>query len=110
VPVSIDLEEEALPSVDPESGMPIDTSAEPDVLRLSAHHDLELGETVREAIVLAEPIAPLCRLDCPGLCPVCGQELGSGSHDHPDEEIDPRLEVLRAFRATAEVDGAPRTD
>jgi hypothetical protein len=28
---------------------------------------------------------------------VCGQELASGPHDHPDDEIDPRLEELRRF-------------
>ena len=99
VPITIDLEEEVLPSVDPATGAPIDTSSEPDVLRLTDHHELELGETVREAISLAEPIAPLCRPDCPGLCAVCGAELSSGPHDHPDSAIDPRLEVLRSFRA-----------
>jgi uncharacterized protein len=99
VPVTIDLEEEVLPSVDLATGTPLDVSAEPDVLRLTDHHELELGETVREAIMLEEPIAPLCRPDCPGLCPVCGAELSSGPHDHPDADIDPRLEVLRGFRA-----------
>jgi uncharacterized protein len=99
VPVTIDLEEEALPSIDVVTGAPLDTSAEPDVLRLTNHHELELGETVREAILLEEPIAPLCRADCPGLCPICGGDLSRGPHDHPDADVDPRLEVLRAFRA-----------
>jgi uncharacterized protein len=39
----------------------------------------------------------LCREDCPGLCIVCGQELATGPHDHPDDDIDPRLEALRRF-------------
>ncbi|MFI5225348.1 MAG: YceD family protein [Candidatus Limnocylindrales bacterium] len=97
VPVTLDIDEEALPSVDPATGSPLDTSAEPDLLRLTDHHELELGETVREAIWLAEPIAPLCRPDCPGLCPECGLEMASGSHDHPAADIDPRLEALRGF-------------
>ena len=99
VPVTIDLEEEALPSIDVVTAAPLDNSAEPDVLRLTDHHELELGETVREAILLEEPIAPLCRPDCPGLCPICGGDLSRGPHDHPDADVDPRLEVLRAFRA-----------
>jgi len=99
VPVTIDLEEEALPSLDPVTGARLDVAAEPDALRLTDHHELELGETVREAIMLEEPIAPLCRPDCPGLCSVCGAELSSGPHDHADADIDPRLEVLRGFRA-----------
>jgi uncharacterized protein len=96
--VELEIEEEALPTIDLASGLPLDTSAEPDVLRLTDHHELQLEEEVREAILLAEPIAPLCREDCPGLCVVCGQELGSGPHDHPDQDIDPRLEALRQFQ------------
>jgi hypothetical protein len=29
---------------------------------------------------------------------VCGQELASGPHDHPEEDLDPRLEALRGFK------------
>ena len=101
-PVEVDLEEEALPSIDLASGAPLDESAEPDVLRLTDHHELELEGEVRDAIQLAEPIAPLCRPDCPGLCPICGAELAGGPHDHPEAEVDPRLEALRDFRPTGE--------
>jgi uncharacterized protein len=96
-PVEMEIEEEALPTIDLASGMPLDTTAEPDALRLTDHHELALEEAVRDAILLTEPIAPLCREDCPGLCVICGEELGSGPHDHPDAEIDPRLEALRGF-------------
>jgi uncharacterized protein len=95
--VEFDIDEEALPSIDLASGQPLDTTAEPDALRLTDHHELELEGEVRDAILLAEPIAPLCRPDCPGLCVICGGELATGPHDHPDEEIDPRLEGLRDF-------------
>jgi DUF177 domain-containing protein len=105
VPIAISLEEEALPSIDLASGLPVDVSAEPDAVRLTDHHELELEPLVREAILLAEPIAPLCRPDCPGLCIVCGGELSEGMHDHDGEEIDPRLEALRGFR----VDGNGET-
>jgi uncharacterized protein len=94
-PVEIELAEEALPSVDPGSGLALNRAAEPDVLRLNERHELELEGEVRDAVVLAEPIAPLCREDCPGLCPVCGEELVAGPHVHPEAEIDPRLEGLR---------------
>ena len=98
-PVDIELEEEALPSIDLLSGLPVDTSAEPDELRLNDHHELELEGEVADAIRLAEPIAPLCREDCPGLCPICGAELAGGPHDHPDDGVDPRLAALRGFAA-----------
>jgi uncharacterized protein len=97
LPVDIELEDEALPSIDLVSGQPADVEAEPDVLRLTDHHELDLEGEVRDAVVLAEPMAPVCREDCPGLCLVCGQELASGPHDHQDDEIDPRLEALRGI-------------
>jgi uncharacterized protein len=96
-PVVLELDEEALPRIDFTSGLPVDATAEPDALRLTDHHELDLEDEVRDGLLLAEPIAPLCREDCPGLCIVCGLELASGPHDHPDEEIDPRLEGLRGF-------------
>lgn len=101
VPIDIEIDEEVLPTVDLTSGSPLDTSAEPDVARLTDHHELELGPMVAEAISLAEPIAPLCEEACPGLCPTCGERLGPGHVAHPDGDIDPRLEALRAFRVDA---------
>ncbi|MGZ8437110.1 MAG: YceD family protein [Candidatus Limnocylindrales bacterium] len=96
-PVDVELQEEYLPSIDMATGHPLTSRDEPDVPRLTDHHELDLETPVREAIQLAEPIAPLCRPDCPGLCIVCGGRLDEGVHDHPDDDIDPRLEALRAF-------------
>lgn len=97
-PVEIVVDEEFLPSIDLVSGRPLATDAEPEALRLNDHHELDLEPSIRDAISLAEPIAPLDRPDCPGLCVVCGMPLDEGVHDHPDDDIDPRLEALRAFR------------
>ncbi len=93
--VEIKLDDEALPSLDLGTGVPVEMEVDADVLRLTGHHELDLRGVVRDAIALAEPIAPICREDCPGLCIVCGLELAGGPHDHPDEDIDPRLEGLR---------------
>lgn len=97
-PVEVRIQEEYLPTLDLTTGRALPTSEEPDVLRLTDHHELDLETPIREALQLAEPIAPLCRPDCPGLCVVCGGRLDEGRHDHPDDEIDPRLEALRGFR------------
>jgi uncharacterized protein len=106
ISLQLQIDEEVLPSIDLTSGLPIDQSAEPDVARLTDHHELDAETLVREAIDLAEPIAAVCRPDCPGLCPVCGGPLDDGSHVHPEEAIDPRLAALEAFR----VDGPPETE
>jgi uncharacterized protein len=97
--VSLELEEEALPSIDLESGLPVDLDAEPDALRLDDHHELDLTPAVRDAVSLAEPIAPLCRPDCPGLCETCGLDLATNpDHGHPDDDIDPRLAAMASLR------------
>ncbi len=99
VPVNVHIEEEYLPSIDLATGHLLPAADEPEVLRLTDHHELDFETPVREAIQLAEPIAPLCRPDCPGLCVVCGGRLDEGVHDHPDDDLDPRLEALRGFKA-----------
>lgn len=98
-PISVDIEEEALPLLDIDSGQPLDASGEPDALRLDEHHELDLTGVVREAISLAEPIAPLCRPDCRGLCLICGADQNQDpAHGHLDDDVDPRLAGLAALR------------
>lgn len=106
VPIELEIEEEALPSIDIATGRPLDTGTEPDVLRLNGHHEVELEQTVREAIQLAEPIAAVCEEACRGLCPECGERLEAG-HGHDDEPVDPRLEALRAFRVLGKARDEP---
>jgi len=99
LPVEIRFQEEYLPALDLTTGRPLPVDDEPDIARLTDHHELDLETPVREAIQLAEPIAPLHSPDCQGLCIVCGLPLEEGEHDHPDEDIDPRMEALRGFQA-----------
>ncbi|MDA8370817.1 MAG: DUF177 domain-containing protein [Nocardiopsaceae bacterium] len=57
---------------------------------------LDLEQVVRDAIVLALPLSPLCREDCPGLCVECGVKLAEAGADHGHgERVDPRWEALR---------------
>lgn len=56
---------------------------------------LDLEPAFRDAVVLALPLSPLCRDDCPGLCAECGARLadaGTG-HQHGDK-LDPRWGAL----------------
>jgi uncharacterized protein len=43
---------------------------------------IELAKPVREAAILARPMAPLCRPDCRGLCPECGADRNEGPCPH----------------------------
>ncbi len=52
---------------------------------------------MRDAVVLALPWTPLCRPDCAGLCPTCGQRLDDLPAGHAHEMIDPRWAALAGF-------------
>jgi uncharacterized protein len=93
-PVAVDIYQEALPSIDILSGKPIVIGNEPDAIQLDDHHELDLAPVLRDAISLAEPIAPLCRPDCKGLCLICGDDLNITPHEHAADDIDPRLAGL----------------
>jgi Predicted metal-binding, possibly nucleic acid-binding protein len=93
--VSVEIAEEYLPSVDPESGTPLEAPEEGQgVLTINAHHEIELDAVLHDELLLTEPMHPLCRPGCPGLCVTCGQSLRAAAHDHGESQIDPRLAVL----------------
>jgi uncharacterized protein len=57
---------------------------------------LDLEPAFRDAVVLALPMSPLCREDCPGLCAECGVPLAEAGPDHGhDEATDPRWAGLK---------------
>lgn len=58
--------------------------------------DLDLGRWAHDASILALPTRILCRSDCAGLCPVCGQSLNDADPaDHQHETGgDPRWAKL----------------
>jgi uncharacterized protein len=56
---------------------------------------LNLEPAFRDAVVLALPLSPLCRDDCPGLCVECGAKLAEAGPDHGHgEKVDPRWGLL----------------
>jgi uncharacterized protein len=73
-----------------------DEGAEPAALVEDDLIDLE--PIVRDAVVLALPLAPICDEQCAGLCPQCGVRLEVG-HDHHHEVLDPRWDALRSLAA-----------
>jgi uncharacterized protein len=70
-----------------------ETTDEDEVSRL--HGDLiDLEPVLRDAVVLALPTHPLCREDCPGLCPECGAHWDELPADHSHRQVDPRWAQL----------------
>lgn len=73
--------------------------AEPDDTEASrlAGELLDLEPLVRDEVVLDLPFMPLCRPDCAGLCPMCGQNLNRDPEHSHDDLIDPRWDGLAAW-------------
>jgi uncharacterized protein len=75
--------------------------AEDDVYRI-AHTDIDLEPMLRDAIMLALPLNPLCHPDCKGLCARCGKDLNEGACGCTDDDSDPRWAALSELRARLE--------
>jgi uncharacterized protein len=66
---------------------------------------LDLEPAFRDAVVLALPLSPLCREDCPGLCPDCGAKLADVGPDHGHgDKVDPRWGALAKLDIANEVE------
>ncbi len=71
---------------------------EADVGRLEGEL-IDLEPLLRDAVVLALPFQPLCREDCPGLCPECGALLAQDPGHRHQAPVDPRWAALGDFAA-----------
>jgi len=98
VPVSLDveLEETFAATIDVVTGLAIEPEEEDQALWIDEHHILDLAEVLRQNVLVAIPPHVLCRDDCKGLCPTCGQNLNEGPCDCRPE-MDPRWAVLTAL-------------
>lgn len=80
-----------------ESSQTTDSASEDDDLVLipESETSFDITERVREAIILALPLKPLCREDCRGLCPRCGTNLNRGNCQCGGQKSDPRWSKLK---------------
>jgi uncharacterized protein len=91
--LEVDIQELfAYPGHEAEEGSDEETSLVEDEL-------IDLEPTVRDAVVIDLPLAPLCRDDCPGLCPECGALLAEDPH-HQHDSIDARWAALQGLGVT----------
>ena len=60
--------------------------------------EADLAQAALSEIWFHEPMQPLCRPDCRGLCPVCGVDLNQHSCSCQVAEIDPRWEKLKDLK------------
>jgi uncharacterized protein len=74
-----------------------DATTEKDEVGRVVDDAVDLEQAIVDAVGLALPLSPLCRPDCPGLCPDCGVALTSlegAESGHHHDQIDPRWAKL----------------
>ena len=70
------MEEESFPINDSETDQTIESAEEQQgEIHLDDQHVLDMAEVVRQYVLTAVPIKPLCCEECSGLCPECGTNL-----------------------------------
>ena len=94
------LNEEYFPTVDVVTGAFLEVPPEAEgTFIIDERHTLDLTEAVRQRAILAEPMKPLCRPDCRGLCPRCGANRNLSPCTCATEAVDPRWQALRDLLA-----------
>lgn len=70
---------------------------DPDAYEIE-NDQINLLPMVREGLLLAVPLSPLCREDCPGFCPQCGTDLSESDCDCESVAPDPRWSALENLK------------
>jgi uncharacterized protein len=65
-------------------------------------YSLSLEDVLREQVVLSLPVRTLCKPDCKGLCPRCGENRNSQACSCEEGPKDPRWEALAGLRGRIE--------
>jgi uncharacterized protein len=95
--IRFEIEEEFRPTLDVNSGARLAQGSDQDAATLiDERHILDLAEIIRQNLTLSLPTSPVCRPDCEGLCPNCGQNWSEGSCDCDTQVTDPRWAALKA--------------
>ncbi len=99
VPVTIEIEETFIPITDVATGMHLTLPEDVDDSTLiDDAHILDLTEVVRQELYVSQPNQVLCREDCRGLCPRCGQNLNLDACKCDISEIDSRWSALLTLK------------
>lgn len=56
-------------------------------------HTIELSDAIESAVMMETPFVVLCREDCKGLCPVCGENLNERDCGHASQIEEERLSM-----------------
>ena len=99
-PLALNIEEEYFPTTDVVSGVSLPLPEEPSYFTIDEYYVLDLTEAIRQYMMLAIPMKPLCREDCAGICLACGHNLNQGPCGCLPQEADSRWSELNRLTLT----------
>ena len=71
----------------------------------------DLTELIRQGLILAAPIRPLCSEACKGICPMCGQNLNEAQCDCDSKaESSPLAKLAELWKQGQDDEGEPEPD
>jgi len=100
-PTSVHFEDEYQPVIDIATGLPSTAPRSDAAFIITQSHTVDLAEALRQNLLLAVDMIPVCREDCRGLCPTCGVNRNSESCEcHARDESSP-FAVLQGLLSDA---------
>lgn len=103
--IHFNVQEEYFPTIDIITGDKMSLPEEDGSFTIDEQHVLDLTEAIRQYIVMALPMKPLCKTNCAGLCSTCGKDLNGGECDCREKRIDPRwAELLKLKKRSKDND------
>jgi uncharacterized protein len=97
-PGHVSFEEVFAQQVDVATGERLPAPLEEESFFIGTDHTIDITEALRQYTETAAAMQPLCRPDCPGMCPECGQDLSMGACGCDDTPRDSRWEALAALK------------
>lgn len=98
-PVDTEFQVEYIPrGKEPDEADERELSADELDVSLYSQDEIDIDSMVREQLMIAIPMKPLCDPQCGGICPRCGKNLNEESCDCPQDTIDPRMEPLKRLK------------
>lgn len=100
-PAHISFEEVYMQQVDVSTGGRLPPPDDAEAFLIALDHTIDITEAVRQYSEMAAAMQPLCRPDCPGICPECGQDLSIAACRCDRMPTDSRWAALAALKLSS---------
>ena len=100
-PAHIRFEEVFGQQVDVATGDHLAPPEDAEAFLIALNHPIDITEAVRQYSEMAAAMQPLCRPDCPGICPECGQDLSIAACRCDRTPMDSRWTALAALKRSS---------